>query len=76
MAPVDHNVLNETTWINIVHTLMGIFCHESDSKINTTPMEDMGHDACVIVGYHNKVTVFILNVQYFSKMEDTVGNVA
>ncbi len=39
-------------------------------------MEDMGHDACVIVGYHNKVTVFILNVQYFSKMEDTVGNVA
>jgi hypothetical protein len=21
-------------------------------------MEDMGHDACVIVGYHNKVSVF------------------
>ncbi len=35
------------------------------TKINTTPMEDMGHDACVIVGYHNKGSVFILNVQYF-----------
>jgi hypothetical protein len=54
------------TWINIVHTFMGNFC-QSDSKINTTPMEDMGHDACVIVGYHNKVSVFILNVQYFQK---------
>jgi hypothetical protein len=31
------------------------------------PMEDMGHDACVIVGYHNKVSVFIPNMQYFPK---------
>ncbi len=31
------------------------------------PMEDMGHDACVIVGNHNKVSVFILNMQYFPK---------
>ncbi len=30
-------------------------------------MEDMRHDACVIVGYHNKVSVLILNVQYFPK---------
>jgi hypothetical protein len=67
MAPVNHNVQNETTWINIVHIFMGFFCHESDSKINTTLMEDMGHDACVIVGYHNEATVFILNVQYFPK---------
>jgi hypothetical protein len=52
MAPVNHNVLNEMTW-NIVHTFMGNFCHESDSKINTMLMKDMGHDACVIVGYHN-----------------------
>jgi hypothetical protein len=67
MAPVNHNILNETTWINIVHTFMGNFCYESDSKINTMQMEDMGHDACVIVGYHNKVSVFILNMQYFPK---------
>jgi hypothetical protein len=67
MAPVNHNVLNEMTWINIVHTFMGNFCYKSDSKINTMPMEDMGHDACVIVGYYSKVAVFIPNVQYFSK---------
>ncbi len=23
MAPVNRNILNETTWINIVHTFMG-----------------------------------------------------
>ncbi len=57
MAAVNHSVINETTWLNIVHTLMGIFCHENDGKNNTTPMEDMGNDACVIVGYHNKVSV-------------------
>jgi hypothetical protein len=57
MAPVNHNILNETTWINIVHTFMANFCNESNSKINTTPMEDTGHGACVIVGYHNKVNV-------------------
>jgi hypothetical protein len=67
MAPVNHNILNKMTWINIVYTFMGFFCHGSDSKINTKLMEDMGHDACVIVGYHNKVSVFILNVQYFPK---------
>jgi hypothetical protein len=66
MAPVNHNVLNETPWINIVHTYMVFFC-KSDSNINTMLMEDMGHDACVIVGDQNKVSVFILNVQYFPK---------
>ncbi len=67
MASVNHNVINETTWLKIVHTFMENFCHKSDSKNNTTPMEDMGNDACVIVGYHNNVSVFILNVQYFPK---------
>jgi hypothetical protein len=66
MASVNHNVINEITWLNIVHALMGIFCLESDEKNDTTPMEDMGNDACVIVGYHNKVSVFMLNMQYFS----------
>jgi hypothetical protein len=67
MASVNHNVINETTWLNIVHTLMGNLCHKKDGKKNTTPMEDIGNDACVIVGYHNKVSVFILNMQYFRK---------
>ena len=59
MAQVNHTVLNETTWIYIVHTFMGIFCHKCDSKINTTPMEHMGHDACAIVGYEKKVSKLI-----------------
>jgi hypothetical protein len=65
MASVNHNVINEITWLNIVHTLMGNFCHESDGKNDTTPMEDIGNNACVIVGYHNKVSEFMLNMQYF-----------
>jgi hypothetical protein len=69
MASLNHNVINETTWLNIVPTFMGNFCHKSDSKNNTMPMEDMGNDACVIVGYHNNVSVFILNVQYFPKLK-------
>jgi hypothetical protein len=76
MASVNHNVINETTWLTTVHTLMGFFCHKSYRKNNTTPMEDMGYNACVIVGYHNKASVFILKMQYFPKMENTVSNVA
>ncbi len=65
MASVNDNVINEITWPNIVHTLMGNISLESDCKNDTTPMEDMGNDACVVVGYHNKVSVFMLNMQYF-----------
>ena len=67
MASVNHNCINEITWLNIVHTLMGNFCLKSDGKNDTTLIEIMGNDACVIVGYHNKVSVFILNMQYFPK---------
>ncbi len=54
MAPVNHNVLNEKTWVNIVHTFMGNFCLETNEQNDTAPMEDVGHDACVVVGYHKK----------------------
>ncbi len=69
MAPVNHNVLNETTWLNIVHTFLGNFCHkQTDNNNDTTPMEDMGRDACVVVGYHKNVRVFTpYNLQHFSK---------
>jgi hypothetical protein len=68
MAPVNHNVLNETTWLNIVHTFLGNFCHETDNNNNTMLMEDMGQDACVVVGYHKNVSVFThYNLQHFPK---------
>jgi hypothetical protein len=72
MASVNHNGINETTWlnINIVHTFMGIFCCKNDSKNNTTLMEDMGNNPlqqCKCI--YSKCAIF-------SKMENIVSNVA
>jgi hypothetical protein len=33
VAPVNHNVLNETKAINITPTMMGNFCHGNESKV-------------------------------------------
>ncbi len=52
MAPANHNHLNKIMWLKIVHTLMGNFCQESDDRNDTAPMEDMGRDACVMIGCH------------------------
>jgi hypothetical protein len=62
MAPVYHNVLNETTWLNIVHTFLGNFCQETDINNDTIPMEDMEHDACVVVGYHKNILYLLLRI--------------
>ena len=56
MAPVNHNIINETTWLKIVHTLMGNFCQDSDDTKGMVAMEDMGNDACVLVGCHEHVS--------------------
>ncbi len=61
MAPVNHNILNETTWLKIVHTLMGNFCQDSDDTKGLVSMEEMGHDACVLVGCHQHVSNFLKN---------------
>ncbi len=65
MAPINHNHLNEIMWFKIVHTLMGKFCQDSDNKNNTTPMEDMGRDACVMLGCHEQVSNLMANLQVF-----------
>ena len=56
MAPVNHNIINETTWLKIVHTLMGNFCQDSDDTKGLVAMEDMGNDACVLVGCHENIS--------------------
>ena len=56
MAPVNHNILDETMWLKIVHTLMGNFCQDDDDVEGTVAMEDMGNDACVLVGCHQHVS--------------------
>ncbi len=65
MAPVNHNIINKTMRIKIVHTLMVDFCQESDDKDNMNALENMGNDACVIVGYHKKASEFTTNVGHF-----------
>ena len=71
MAPVNHNHLNELTWRKIVHTLMGFFCQERDNRIDTVPMEDMGQDACVMIGCHKQVSN-LTQFMSFSRMEKHV----
>jgi hypothetical protein len=53
IAPVNHNTLTSAKAIQIVHTLMGNFCHGDKDKISQ--MEDMSYNACLLMGYHNKV---------------------
>jgi hypothetical protein len=53
IAPINHNTLTSAKTMNIVHTLMGNFCHGDKDKISQ--MEDMGNDACFLMGYHDKV---------------------
>ncbi len=74
MAQVNHNVLNEKTWVNIFHTFMGNFCLETNEQNVTAPMEDMGHDACVIVACHKKCECIYTVVYKFSKTDDNVEN--
>jgi hypothetical protein len=53
IAPINHNTLTSAKTMNIVHSLMGNFWHRDKDKISQ--MEDMGNDACFLMGYHDKV---------------------
>jgi hypothetical protein len=53
IAPVNHNTLPSAKAMQIVRTLMGNFCHGDKNKISQ--MEDMGNNACFLMGYHDKV---------------------
>jgi hypothetical protein len=70
VAPVNHNVLNTEKAINIAHTILGNFCHGDESK--NSQMETMGMDACMMIGYHNKVSKTEANQSYHSKLENYV----
>ncbi len=62
IAPVNHNTLNYSKKFQIVHTLMGNFCHGDKNKISH--MEDMGNNATMLIGYHDKVC---FEVKLFSR---------
>ncbi len=54
VAPVNHNKVNESKTVQIIHTLIGKFCHGDKNK--ESQPEDMGNDACIIVAYYAKVS--------------------
>jgi hypothetical protein len=59
VAPVNHNKVNESKTLQIIHTLMGNFCHGDKNK--ESQPEDMGNDACIMFAYHAKVSLFFFN---------------
>ncbi len=53
VAPVNHNTLTSAKTLQIVHTLMGNYCHGDQTK--KSQFKDMGNDACLLMGYHDTV---------------------
>jgi hypothetical protein len=66
VAPVNHNFLNEAKTLSFVHTMMGNYCHGDKKK--ESQMENMGTDACVVVGFDNKVRLlsYLFPITFFS----------
>jgi hypothetical protein len=54
IAPVNNNKVNESKMVQIIHTLIGNFCHGDKNK--KSQPADMGNVACIIVAYHAKVS--------------------
>ena len=53
VAPVNHNTLTSAKTLQIVHTLMGNYCHGDQTK--KSQLEDMGNFVCLLMGYHDMV---------------------
>ncbi len=54
IAAINYNTLTYAKAIQIVHTLMENFCHRDKDKVSQ--FDDMGNNACLLMGYHNKVS--------------------
>ena len=65
VALVNHNVLNGSRVYHIIHTLYGNYFQSHATQ--TSQLEDMGNDSCIIVGYHDKVS----SVKSLSKLFET-----
>ncbi len=72
VAPVNHNFLIEAKTLSIAHARMGNFCHGDKKK--ESQMENMGTDACIIVGFDNKVRLlsYLFPITFFSYFQPTV----
>ena len=67
VALVNHNISNGSTAYQIVHTFYGNYCHNNATQ--TSQLEEMENDACIIVGYHNKVSSSESLLTNYSKLE-------
>ena len=63
IAPANHNKVNESKTLQIIHTLMGNFCHGDKNK--ESQPEDMGNDSSIMLANHAKVSYNFLqkNIQ-------------
>ena len=50
----------------IIHTLYGNYCHSNARQ--TSQLEEMGNDACIFVGFHDKV----INTVSLNKLFETL----
>ena len=71
MAPVNHNHLQKTTMLKIVHTLLGNFCQYSDGTNDTAALEDMGRDASVMIGCHELGMEPVSRIKFFTVFSGT-----
>ncbi len=57
--------LNEAKTLSIAHMVMGNFCRGDKKK--ESQIENMGTDACVIVGFNNKVRLlsYLFPITFF-----------
>ncbi len=63
IAPVNHISLNEAKALNIAHTMLGNFCHgDKDKELH---MENVGNDACVVVGFFNDMVRIYQHLVFF-----------
>ena len=53
VAPVNHNTLTSAKTLQIVHTLIGNYCHGDQTK--KSQLEDMVNDVCLLMGHHDTV---------------------
>ncbi len=61
----ESQFFNEATVYQIIHTLYGNYCHSNAGQ--PSQLEEMGSDACVFVGYHDKVS----NTNSMNKLFET-----
>ncbi len=50
---MNPNTLTYAKTLQIVHTLMGNYCHGDQTK--KSQLEDMGNDVCLLMRYHDTV---------------------